>query len=294
MENLNSASKKFSYDIAASPELGRSNPFEGTDYLIGRQIDTILNSGQILGRDIKIDTMANSRYLDEKEVYLRTRIFQKNINIGLMLWHYENRSNSIFIDSRDIYSQREGIGLNLQVALEDLCNRANIKLIENVVKSSRKYRMIGAYVWTRFGYEFADSQEASNAKKDFLASLKPFFRKQDFSQRIKPRIKKAIKKPSSFLKVKLRNTKTGEIRDIGKEILLGEHSPITWHGKRVLDHSSESSKRFVRYLEEKGRHDLIEKYYSDVDTSDLAQEPDIILEYAPNKKQKLLAANNLG
>jgi len=166
--------------------------------------------------------------------------------------------NTLLLEKRD-----EGSGLDLECQREFFCKNHGIQTIYNRATSGSGY--VGAYVWAKYGYEFADEKERDSLAKDLskFASNQGVKITQDLSDLKRPidfaRVESQILEKSRFFK-KIKKIATG------KKFLLNEgflNDEIAWHGKRDLTPGSQGTKDFIAYLREKGREDLIQKYYAD-------------------------------
>ncbi|MCL5011239.1 MAG: hypothetical protein M1127_03490 [Patescibacteria group bacterium] len=167
-----------------------------------------------------------------------------------LFFHCDGKKNEIYILSRELKEQGMGFGLDLECQIEDFCRRAGIWNIRNR-PTTAPYGYVGGYVWAKYGYEFDDSSDVANVRDD----IKRFAKEQNII--IKESDLNRCKRPIDFASLKGKN-ENGDELPAGKLSLL-EHSQ--WHGRRDLQFDSQGTKDFVAYLKQRGRRDLIEKFY---------------------------------
>jgi hypothetical protein len=160
----------------------------------------------------------------------------------------------IYVAKRKLFysNQKSGLGLDIECQLENFCKKHEIATIYNIA-SSQEEGDVGAYVWAKYGYEFAD-ENAINRLRQAMMSIAGA---NNITLLVDA---KNLKRPLDFANVKGKNN-SGEEVNFGKEFLLNDE--IAWDGKRDLTPGSQGTKDFIAYLREKGREDLIEKYYAD-------------------------------
>lgn len=166
--------------------------------------------------------------------------------------HLSFYNRGLFVRYRDIRKQKLGIGLEIECKLEKFCRNNDIWEINNIAASNPTKGEIGAYVWARYGYEFDRPAEAFNLT---IVELTGYLFKRD----IEPEKRLySSNRPIDLALLKGRD-KEGRIVNVGKEFLI--NSNIEWHGKRDLSLDSQGTRDFLEYLRERGREDLIAKYF---------------------------------
>jgi len=185
-------------------------------------------------------------------LYVKNNSNQKVADVFLCFGEKLNGERILFIANRLLKKQNEGLGLDLECKIESFCKEHKINSIYN--KASSRDKKVGAYVWARYGYEFADESQIENLRMKFYY----FAIKQGI---VITTFLENLKRPIDFALAQGVPQNGGEKVNIGKMFLL--NSNIEWHGKRDLTPGSQGTKDFIAYLKERGREDLIEKYYAD-------------------------------
>ena len=218
-----------------------------------------------IGDNIKLDTLNSSEtsgfpFTFKKEILTADlSLLQQesgslnNIGSIFLCFGEEIKGNKLlFIASRLLKKQKDGFGLDLECQIEIFCKKHGINFIYN--KASSRDKKNGAYVWARYGYEFADERQIESLRTSFYYfALKKGVIIIPFLEN--------LKRPIDFALAKGVPKEGGEKVDIGKIFLLSNNSE--WHGKRDLTPGSQGTKDFIAYLKERGREDLIDKYYAD-------------------------------
>ena len=190
----------------------------------------------------------------------------KNRNIGDITLTFYKKDNEIvlYIDKRRLYETGQGIGLELECVLENFCRTHDIWTIKNlassIVTEDHEKREIGAYVWAQYGYEYDQPEEILELRNKLT----------DFAQTrqvILPDIS-MLNRPIDF--ARLTGTDAdGKSIPIGKDFLINTN--VFWHGRRDLaldEHGehSQGTKDFIAYLKQRGRKDLADKYYPNIES----------------------------
>jgi hypothetical protein len=184
---------------------------------------------------------------------------EKSRYAGMANFYFSKRDDksSLYVILRELVNQGKGLGLDIECRLENFCRKNGIWEIKNnaatwpMKNASRP--LVGAYVWARCGYEFDNLEEA----RTLIGSLEDYLRRHE----IEPAIKLSkIKRPVDMATLKGKDRR-GRVVDAGKMFLTS--CPVEWHGRRDLRLDSQGTSDFVRYLRERSRNDLIEKYYND-------------------------------
>ncbi|HCC50086.1 MAG: hypothetical protein A2445_00675 [Candidatus Jacksonbacteria bacterium RIFOXYC2_FULL_44_29] len=157
----------------------------------------------------------------------------------------------LFIEERRLHETGHGLGLDLECQLENFCRNHNIWTIKNSPTSEPQVGQIGAYVWARYGYEFEFPDGADILRKTLI----------DYAQMSGITVENIdqLERPIDFARAQGYDEK-GEIVPIGKNLLTKTNTQ--WYGCRELAMESQGTKDFINYLRERGREDLIKKYYS--------------------------------
>jgi len=165
---------------------------------------------------------------------------------------YEDEGKKIlYIDAQELKEQKTGLGLEIECRLEKFCRDNSISTIYTRATSSSDKKFIGAYVHALHGYEFEWPGESSSLQSE----LNEYLAKRGI--KIDTEIE-SLQRPIDFAVLKGRN-REGRIVEVGKEFLTA--SNLNWEGRRDLAFDSPGTQDFIRYLEGKGRNDLIEKYF---------------------------------
>ena len=139
------------------------------------------------------------------------------------------------------------------------CNcRSSSSEFEKVSRQSDHFgkgerREIGAYVWARCGFEFETTADAFA----MMLNLTEYKVRNNITSE---RGLYSDNRPVDFATLKGED-KAGNIVPLGKDFLL--NSNIQWKGVRDLKLDSPGTKDFIEYLKEKGRMDLVEKYFKE-------------------------------
>jgi len=168
-----------------------------------------------------------------------------------LLFGYEKQQPLMYVSIYEVKEQGKGIGLDSECQLEDFCRRHNIWTIENNSTSDKERGDVGGYVWALYGYEFGNESDIGHIIKNII----DFAAKNEII--IDEEALRACQRPIDFARFKGKNKNRDEV-PVGKLSLL-EYSE--WNGRRDLDFNSQGTKDFVAYLKQRGRDDLIEKYY---------------------------------
>jgi len=176
--------------------------------------------------------------------------------IELHFYPGETESPELHIEYREITSKAQGIGLDIQCQIDDFCRSHNINTIHNEAVTNPDRGMVGAYVWARYGYDF----EYDTPPPHLLERIEAFAQKLRVTIHADPN---SLKRPIDFAKLEGTNEQ-GEPFPLGKEFLT--KNECTWMGKKDLSPNSQSTQDFIMYLHERGREDLLKKYYPEEST----------------------------
>jgi len=170
----------------------------------------------------------------------------------------EEKKVALYIIGRKLEITGQGLGLELECQIEDFCRKKNINDIYNLAYSNSKKGYVGAYVWSKYGYSFRIPSRLKDLKNliCFYAKKNNFeIDLDDFN---------AAKTPLDIANLKSID-QNGNIIHLGKDFLSAKFTnELIWEGHRDLSFKSQGTKNFVRYLKQKGRDDLVRKYYQSV------------------------------
>jgi ribosomal protein L23 len=165
---------------------------------------------------------------------------------------YRDEDNNLsYVDGRDLKEQKTGLGLDIECRLEKFCRDNGISAIYTRASSSSDKKFVGAYVHALYGYEFEWPGEFS----DLGLKLNEYLLNKGI--KIDAEIG-SLQRPIDFATLK-GTDRGGRVVEVGKEFLTT--SDLTWEGRRDLALDSPGTQDFIKYLKEKGREDLIEKYF---------------------------------
>ncbi len=193
---------------------------------------------------------------------------EKKIQVGVFEFElFEKEQEKIMeIELRELYTGHKGSGLDLQCQIDEFCRKYNIKKQRNNAYSDEDEKMVGAYVWARYGYEFLDDKEKEEMITEFTNYIKLLEgRGQKFIKKNKNI--KDIKTPRDIAEI-IYTDDSGEDVYIGKDFLLAKNNngrTIAWKGERDVSLKSKSTEVFIELLKSKNRDDLIKKHYPDIE-----------------------------
>lgn len=148
-----------------------------------------------------------------------------------------------------------GLGLDIECMLDNIALKYGFSAIRNTARTLPEKNYYGGYIWTKYGYEFADQNE----KNELLEKLLAYAKRENITPLHEPI---EVQYPWEFAAIEGKNEQ-GEIVPLGVDFLSKED--CMWEGVRYIHDKSQplspSDEVFLKYLRKKGRDDLADERY---------------------------------